>query len=121
MSHIRQGKISEQKAKIFLEKKGFKFLAQNYRCFSGEIDLVMQDNEEIVFVEVRTRNHTDFGSAVDSVNVVKQRKLIKAAMHFLQKNNLLDEVDSRFDIIGISQDKIEWIKNAFTIENEYYD
>jgi putative endonuclease len=111
------GSFSEQQACRFLEAKGLRLLTQNYRCMSGEIDLIMQHGNDVVFVEVRTRNHKGYGNPFESVNFAKQRKLHKTATHFLQKQNWIDKVDCRFDIIGISNGQIEWIQNAFSIES----
>ena len=110
------GKESEQQACRFLENKGLHLLTQNYRCHNGEIDLIMQDGEDVVFVEVRTRNNADFGDALDSVNRTKQRKIFKTATHYLIKQNWFDKVNCRFDVIGITKNQVEWIKNAFSTE-----
>jgi putative endonuclease len=115
------GKLAEQYACEFLTKKGLRLLARNYRSNAGEIDLVMQDLQEIVFVEVRLRNNHYCGDALDSVDFRKQRKIILAATHYLQKLNSLDKVNCRFDVIGISyastNTTVEWIKDAFSSDN----
>jgi len=110
------GQKAEQQACRFLESKGLQLLTKNYRCFSGEIDLIMQHDDDIVFIEVRTRGQQHFGDAIESVNSHKQKKLIKASIHYLQKKNWFDKVNCRFDVIGISQGHMEWIVNAFSIE-----
>ncbi len=116
------GKQAEQKACQFLQSQGLELLEQNYRCFQGEIDLIMQDKHSIVFVEVRWRSRVDYGTALESVNTRKQNKLIKAAAHFLQKKKWLYQVNSRFDIIGIhflsGKSEFEWVKNAFSINDQ---
>ena len=90
---------------------------RNYRCYFGEIDLIMQDQDDIVFVEVRSRRRIDFGTALESINKSKIQKLIKTGIHFLQMRNYLNKINSRFDIITIEQNKgeteLSWIKNAF--------
>lgn len=116
MDNRKIGEQAEALAAAFLTKKGFKLLAQNYRCKVGEIDLVMQDKDTVVFIEVRSRSHPDFGSAAESVTPQKQHKLIKSALHYLQKQGWFDKVPCRFDIIGIAQGKIEWLKDAFAVE-----
>ena len=110
------GQHAEQKACDFLQARGLHLLTRNYRCFCGEIDLVMRDGHDIVFVEVRSRTSSNYGSAVDSVNKTKQKKIIKSAIHYLQKQNWLEKVNYRFDIIGLSKTNLEWIKNAFSYE-----
>ena len=112
------GVLAEEQACQYLEKNGLKLLLRNYRCGMGEIDLIMRDKNDVVFVEVRKRTHTDFASAIESVTKGKQRKIIKTAVHYLQKQNWFDKVQSRFDVIGISHDQVEWIKDAFSAD--YY-
>lgn len=112
-----QGFMAETNACEFLEKAGLNLLDKNYSCHCGEIDLIMKDKDSVVFVEVRQRFHTEFGSAVESVNLQKQRKLIKSALLYLQKKRWLNTVNCRFDVIGIdANNKIEWIKNAITVD-----
>lgn len=117
----RIGKQAELKACLFLQKQGLTLLQQNYLCFHGEIDLIMKDKDDIVFVEVRYRTHKDYGSALESVTKTKMNKLIKTASHFLQKKNWLYKVNSRFDIIAIhtiaNKLQFEWVKHAFSVEN----
>lgn len=110
------GQAIEQQACNLLSAKGLSLITKNYRCPFGEIDLIMRDGNELVFVEVRLRTNTDYGSAVESINYTKQQKLLKSATHYLQKNRLIDQIDCRFDVIGFSNSNIEWIKDAFSYE-----
>ncbi len=111
------GQAAERLACEFLQKKGFRLLEENYRCYYGEIDLIMSDQDDIVFVEVRSRRRIDFGNAIDSINANKKEKLLKTATHFLQLKKWLHKVNSRFDVIAIhpiaGKMQLEWIKNAF--------
>lgn len=110
--HLRRGESAEALALGWLTRQGLQPVARNYRCKAGEIDLIMQDGEQLVFVEVRYRGHKGFGSAVESVNPAKQRRLQRAAECYLQGLRTLPPC--RFDIIGIDGDqRIEWIRNAF--------
>lgn len=113
------GNLAEQKACDFLQANGLTLLIRNYRCVTGEIDLIMRHGEDIVFVEVRSRATSYYGSAVESVNKAKQKKLIKSAMLYLKNKNWLNKMGFRFDIIGVSGSEIDWIKNAFSAENCY--
>jgi putative endonuclease len=108
------GDIAEEKACLFLKAKGFSFVDRNYRSPFGEIDLIMKDNEEIVFIEVRSRRDTLYGTAIESINRIKQQKVMKSALCYLQKRKWLDKVNYRFDVVGCSPTHIEWIKNAFS-------
>lgn len=120
----QKGKAAELTACEFLQTQGFSLLMQNYRCYFGEIDLIMQDQDDIVFIEVRSRRRTDYGNALESINQTKKAKLIKAATHFLQSTNQLYKINSRFDIIAIhpihGKMQLEWIKNAFSLEDNEF-
>ena len=107
------GKESEMNVCKFLEKNGLTLIEQNFRCLSGEIDLIMKDNQCIVFIEVRTRFSSQFGSAIESITKNKQKKIIKTAVFYLQKRRWFDKVNCRFDIVGVAGDQFEWIPNAF--------
>ncbi|HDK37979.1 MAG TPA: YraN family protein [Thiolapillus brandeum] len=110
-SHLRKGEAAEALACRWLQEQGLELGRQNYRCKAGEIDLIMQDGDMLVFVEVRYRSHSGFGSAIDSITPAKQKKLLHAAQHYLQR--LRHTPPCRFDIIGIDRNnQIEWIRNA---------
>jgi putative endonuclease len=115
------GHTAELNARAYLEARGLRFLENNYRCKKGEIDLIMQDKNEVVFVEVRARKNYYFMSTADSVDYHKQKKIIATATHYLCHKKWFDKVNCRFDVIGISyaQTKadIEWIKDAFHADN----
>lgn len=118
---VKIGRLAEQEACDFLLKQGLQLIIQNYRGPQGEIDLIMQDGDDRVFVEVRKRNRSDFGDAIESVSYQKQQKIIHTALRYLQSINGLDNIACRFDIIGIQQNKIEWIKDAFTMNDNDYE
>ena len=100
---IRLGKWGEGVASRFLQEKGYVLLATNYRCRWGEVDIVAQDGEELVFVEVRTRRGVEFGTPEESVTAAKARKLVATAQEFLQEH---DQVNAgwRIDLIAIRLD-----------------
>ncbi len=107
-----KGKKAEDVACNFLLQNGLSLVARNYHCRYGEIDLIMQDNDTLVFVEVRYRESDMFGSAAASVDHNKQRKLVFTANHYLQAHPT--SLMTRFDVIAMSQyQQIEWITNAF--------
>lgn len=108
----KQGDSAEQDALEFLQQSGLKLICTNYSCKFGEIDLIMQDDKSLVFVEVRYRNSNKFGGAAASVNHHKQQKIIRTAEHYLQKN--YRQIPAcRMDVIAIDKNqKIDWIKNA---------
>ncbi len=104
----------EQHAEHWLRRQGLKPLARNWQCRAGEIDLIMQQGDTVVFVEVRYRRRAAFGSAAESVHPGKQRKLALAASQWLQQH---PAGNCRFDVITLDGEadnpKLEWIQNAF--------
>ena len=115
------GNEQEQLASKYLQKHGLSLVISNYQCRLGEIDLVMLDqNLQLVFVEIRYRNHSKYGSAAESITIQKQRKLRRTAAHFLLSNSHYGHLYCRFDVIGISPSdnkaeiQFDWIKNAFS-------
>ena len=112
----RTGKTGEDIALLYLEKTGMRLLERNYRVRGGEIDLIMDDGGQIVFVEVKTRVYSGDGSAYDAVNAAKQRHITKAAVRYLSEKASF-EAACRFDvviIIGQPPDaRLEHHKNAF--------
>ncbi|OBX12187.1 YraN family protein [Gallibacterium genomosp. 3] len=110
----KQGGEFEQQARRFLEQKGLVFIAANQVFKCGELDLIMRDQQTIVFVEVRQRKSDKFGSAVESISWRKQQKWINAANLWLsQFAESLDTVDCRFDVIAYdgTQHQLTWLKN----------
>jgi len=109
------GKSKEKLACQYLEDKGFKLVEKNYSCRRGEIDLIMRDRDCLVFIEVRYRNNDHFGSALESINPPKQKRLIFTAELYLQQSRT--PLASRFDVVAISGNddnlSIIWIENAF--------
>lgn len=111
----KQGCLAEQRARDYLIDQGLTWLASNYHCRVGEIDLIMRDGEALVFVEVRSRVSNAFGGALASVTRSKQQKLIKTACLYVLTNNLQDKHPLRFDVIGVdgTPSQLTWVKNAF--------
>ncbi len=110
------GALAEQVAAQYLLQQGLKLLQTNYRCRFGEIDLILQDGDTLVFAEVRLRSFIAFGGAAASIDGRKQAKLIRTAQHFL--SNLKHIPPCRFDALLMQSTdikQIEWIKNAFTV------
>lgn len=111
------GDEAEKLAYDFLVRQGLHLVERNYRIKGGEIDLIMHDAPHLVFVEVRYRKNTRFGSGADSVDYRKQSRLIKAATSYLMEKSSQAHQPARFDVISITssdtQPEIEWIKDAF--------
>jgi putative endonuclease len=106
------GRKYENKACLYLEKKGFHLLVKNFYSKYGEIDLIMQDRQQLVFVECRYRKKTNFGKAIESINQKKIRKIKKTALYYLQKTQNND-TNCRFDVVTFDNENITHIKSAF--------
>lgn len=109
-----KGDRAERYAEAFLARHKLVLVQRNYRCRFGEIDLIMRDEETLVFVEVRMRATRIFGDAGSSITLSKQRKVLRAARHYLL--SLKTEPCCRFDAVllsGVDGNEIEWIRNAF--------
>lgn len=105
----QRGTLAEEHARKFLVQNGLRLLQQNFYSRFGEIDLIMQDNDTLVFVEVRKRQQ-GFTQALESITYCKQQKLVRAARYYLLK--LGREVNCRFDAVIIDgQDNCQWLKN----------
>ena len=116
-----RGDQAEAAAEQWLGRKGLNLVVRNYRCRQGEIDLVMLDQDCLVFIEVRWRQHQSHGGALASVDHHKQQRLIQAARHFLASHPAHQQRPCRFDVIGMEPDNgdsvsYQWIQNAFYSE-----
>ena len=112
MKNQQRGNKAEQQALRYLLNQGLTHLESNFRSRFGEIDLILQDQETLVFVEVRFRKQALHGGAAASVDRYKQQKLIKTGLTYLQKQ--APDAICRFDVIAIEEKgKLEWIRNAF--------
>ncbi len=103
----------EEAAARYLQAAGLTVIARNYRSRRGEIDLIANDGDTLVFAEVRYRSNNRFGTAGATVDRRKQQKLLATAQSYLLQNKL--DCPCRFDVIAIEGDvqNIQWIKNAF--------
>jgi putative endonuclease len=109
------GADKEQLARLYLEGRGLQLMASNYRCRRGEIDLVMRDAATLVFVEVRYRASSRFGTPAETVDRRKQQRLAAAAGHYIQRYPTA--LPCRFDVLAISgRGNIDWIRNAFEVD-----
>lgn len=108
------GAAAEQRALELLQRQGLKLLARNWRCRGGELDLVMRDGAELVFVEVRARSRADFGGAAASIDAHKRARLIHAARSFLAAHAEHAEAATRFDVIAFEGGAApHWLRAAF--------
>lgn len=112
------GLDAERVAEQYLKRQGIVPVTQNFRCRLGEIDLVAKDGRCLVFVEVRFRGAGSYSRAGLTVDIHKQRKLIRTAALYVAKRPQYANSVMRFDVIAIDADEhgevnIDWIKDAF--------
>ncbi len=111
------GKLGEEQAASWLKKEGYRVIARNYRNTFGEIDIIAQDGKCLCFIEVRTRTKDWHGHPFESISLVKQKKIIRAARGYLSEYGD-DDIDARFDVVAVVPGEaggftVELIKNAF--------
>lgn len=113
------GRQSEDLAVDFLKQKGYGILERNFRSPWGEIDIIAQDKDFLVFIEVRSLSSSYFAQPDETITRSKKRKLVKSAQYYFLKRNLR-ETFSRFDVVSIAyegtQPKITLYANAFSLE-----
>jgi len=113
----KTGQQAEDSAYHYLKTQGLSLVERNYSSPRGEIDLIMQDDNTTVFIEVRYRSNTRFGSGAESVDQRKQQKLLATAAHYLQKNPKAARGACRFDVISLTanngKQQLDWIPDAF--------
>ena len=106
------GKKGEKLVEKYLIAKGYKLLKRNFRTPFGEADLIMQEGDETVFVEVKTRTSEKFGAPREAVGREKQRRYYQIAQCYGEKVG--EEPNARFDVAEVYEDdRIEYYKNAF--------
>lgn len=118
-----QGQHAEQACCEYLQHRGLCLLSRNYRSRRGEIDLVMRDDDTLVFIEVRYRKNNLYGGALESITPQKQQRIKSTAEHYLQNETKLK--NARIDVVAMSQKpqntltghteeySFDWIKDAF--------
>lgn len=117
---ILLGETGENLAVKYLHQQGYTILHRNYRSRLGEIDIIARHRKSLVFIEVKTRSTTNFGSPAAAVTFRKQSQISRVAEEYLARENLFD-TDARFDVISIvlqqgQKPQIEVITNAFELQ-----
>lgn len=115
--HNETGRWGESKAASFLTEKGFQIMAKNYRNFHSEIDLIVEKDQMLIFVEVKTRTGTAFGMPEEFVNASKAKLVMRAAENYIFDVDW--QFDVRFDIVSIlvlpdGSTEIHHIEDAFS-------
>jgi len=119
MKRKELGAAGEKLAGDFLKKKGYKIIDTNYRCREGEIDIIARKKDCLVFIEVRAKASTGFGSPEESMTSAKRDKLVSCALTYMSEHQGLPE-SWRIDFVAVELDnngkakRIELIENAIT-------
>ena len=117
------GVKGEEIAARYLKSKGYRIIERNYRIRLGEIDIIAEQGNDLVFIEVKTRSGTHFGSPFDSITIQKQKQLSKVALEYINKQGCNNR-PARFDVVGIEfqvggntfrEAVIKLLQNAFDL------
>lgn len=108
----RTGAKYERLAGKYLEGMGYRILDYNFRCRCGEIDIIAEEGEYLVFCEVKYRADDASGSPLEAVTFEKRRRISRTAMYYIAKNHC-ENMPCRFDVVGIQGDRIAVIRQAF--------
>ena len=114
MNERSVGTLTEERAAAFLLEQGLTVLAKNYRCKTGEIDLIAKEADgTMVFAEVKYRRTDSYGLPEEAVGRKKQETIKRAAMWYLREQRMSDETAMRFDVIAMDTNEIRWYRDAF--------
>lgn len=111
-----KGELYEQLALDYLQQQGLSLVCRNFQCKAGEIDLVMRQGEQLLFIEVKYRAGNAFGGALAAVTVAKQQKLLRAVRWYLQQHGGHNQ-PCRIDVLAIEGREpfhYNWLQNAFS-------
>jgi putative endonuclease len=114
----RTGEKGEELAAAYLTEAGYRIIERNYRCVFGEIDIVAEEGNTLIFVEVKSRRSESYGDPQLAVGHQKQKKISKIALHYLSAKNLRHR-PARFDVVAVKllseECRIDLIRNAFEL------
>lgn len=116
------GKQGEEIAREHVRRLGYRILASNYKTKIGEIDIVAQDKDALVFIEVKTRSTDCLGVPAEAVTAFKQRQIAKVALGYLKENKMFD-AKARFDVVSVNFSQrppaVDLFKNAFELDARF--
>ena len=110
------GILGEQLARGFLEKRGYHIRETNYRCPEGEIDIVAEHGDSLVFIEVRAKGSLEFGTPEESITPAKMERLRAVAAHYRQTHDNLPS-SWRIDVVAVELDRKHKVSRIELIEN----
>lgn len=118
------GAYGEEQAALYLRSKGYDIIKMNFRCRTGEIDIIASDSDYLVFAEVKLRKNGNYGTAAEYVMYSKQRRILSAARYYLSGKKL--EKQPRFDVVEViapqgekEKPEINHIEDAFNYGSVY--
>ena len=109
----RKGSEYEALAADYLQGIGYRIVERNFRCRSGEIDLIARDGEVLVFVEVKYRGSRRSGDPLEAVTERKQQTISRVAQYYMLRNGISFDTPCRGDVGGITGQHLEHVKDAF--------
>ena len=112
------GRDGEEIAAEYLRNNGYRIVEKNYKNRFGEIDIIAKDGNTVVFIEVKTRNTPSYGTPSSAVDSKKQQRIGKVALTYLTKKGLTQH-PVRFDVVSICDGKIEVIRDAFELREDF--
>lgn len=107
------GEAYEEAALLYLERQGVRILERNFRCRQGEVDLIGQDGDYLVFFEVKYRRTASAGYPAEAVGYGKQKKICRAAAFFLYQRKANEGIPVRFDVVAVCGESVNWYRDAF--------
>lgn len=124
LNSSQKGRHIEEQVALYLQRQGLKFIEKNFTCKQGEIDLIFQAADILVFVEVRYRAKTNFCHPIETIRYSKQKKVIAAAKVFTHWRKWAQTLTLRFDVVSVTgptdQLQFEWIPDAFQVQYPFY-
>ena len=99
-------RLGENVAASYLVSNGYSVVCKNFRVQQGEIDLIVEKNQQLIFVEVKTRSYHSMDSVLANVNYKKQLHISRVAQEYCRQNPQFDNYNTRFDVIIVFRDKI---------------
>jgi len=112
--------MGEMLAEQFLTQRGFVVIERNFRCRSGEVDLIATERDALVFIEVKLRRSDAYGSPAEAVTYCKRQRLIRTARYYLARSSHKD-MPLRFDVVSIQLDErlcraqVRLVRDAFSL------
>lgn len=124
LNSSHKGRYIEEQVALYLQRQGLRFVEKNFACKQGEIDLIFQTADILVFVEVRYRAKTHFCHPIETIRYSKQKKVISAAKVFVHWRKWAQSLTLRFDVVSVTGPtdclQFEWIPDAFQVQYPFY-